>query len=799
MKRVLSEWIVFLLASVTVALGTGSVGPMTESVRLTAGAGLLVAAAIIGAGILRWKARDGALIGGFALAVLGLSCPASTWGWAPPLIFCSLSATRPERGPGKRTALALAFQYVVCSFWAYDGFTEAFFLSTAAPVARVVGVFAEPATVLGPSVLGLPGLVGMSLGFVFAARPRRPIGWAYLLLSLLAAPLFAALTIHASISLWPDGGTLRSNPVLLLGLHHVLGATVVFAAFTILGAPATNRRVGWRETVAVLAVVLAMLQALPATVTVTPGKCRKVLFLDNGLVDWELPDFEDLGRYSVGMFGLLAATPPLYGFDAEIVDPEHLLERLDAEPESVLVLINSSIKWNPEQHAAIWSHIEQGGGLLVLGDHTDVGRQRQSLNPLLDRAGISLQFDSAFPLRPGFASCRKIGTSRLFRDISPDRELFIDVGASLAIAAPAVPEVIGSFSFSDRGVMGNLSGAHLGNYYWDRGEPLGDLVLAARSKIGEGRVLVFGDTSGFQNAGIDGNLPRVLPRIFNWLGGGEVRSARNPIAGIALIAGGLLVAVGMLRFRSPLLMLPVLLVGLWASRSPPESTTRMDWPLTPCVGVLDCSASPSAFGFQDEPKGLGSLKILLLRHGYAAYVKRPGGAPTGTPGIIVIVEPAVPYGADDAEWVLRAVRNGATCALFVSATGSANCQEILDAAGVRVRRIALGAVPHRHGMSARRNEPRFVEAYPLKVEANAEHQVLYQYGEYLIALERRYGRGRFVVVGDGAFTQTWNLYRERSGPVLGNLLFLKNILPGSRPRLLEPPRAVSAGAPGSTR
>src|SRR5260370_16509 len=43
------------------------------------------------------------------------------------------------------------------------------------------------------------------------------------------------------------------------------------------------------------------------------------------------------------------------------------------------------------------------------------------------------------------------------------------------------------------------SAAMMGNHHSDAGERLGDIVLISEQPIGKGKVVVFGDTSGFTN------------------------------------------------------------------------------------------------------------------------------------------------------------------------------------------------------------------------------------------------------------------------------------------------------------
>ena len=72
------------------------------------------------------------------------------------------------------------------------------------------------------------------------------------------------------------------------------------------------------------------------------------------------------------------------------------------------------------------------------------------------------------------------------------------IGATLQAGWNARPLIAGRWGWSDVGDETN-GVAMMGNREYDPGEKLGDLILAAEKPYGLGKIIVFGDTSGFTN------------------------------------------------------------------------------------------------------------------------------------------------------------------------------------------------------------------------------------------------------------------------------------------------------------
>ncbi|MGA1865217.1 MAG: hypothetical protein ACMUHX_09160, partial [bacterium] len=146
-----------------------------------------------------------------------------------------------------------------------------------------------------------------------------------------------------------------------------------------------------------------------------------------------------------------------YGFDCEFIED---IDSDSLSRSSVLVLIMSSKPYKIEEIKAIEGFVSAGGGLLVIGDHTDISHTLSSFNPVIEQFGIRFRFDTIW-----------IQTnSRINLCYRPHPAIFdlekvnFSVGASLDIGYPARPVIISKYgTFSDLGDPANEAHAYLGN------------------------------------------------------------------------------------------------------------------------------------------------------------------------------------------------------------------------------------------------------------------------------------------------------------------------------------------------
>ena len=153
---------------------------------------------------------------------------------------------------------------------------------------------------------------------------------------------------------------------------------------------------------ALAALPLAALGAFFATWTgyapVAPTAGARIVFAtepaDSALESiWGAPTWENLGLKRSGLYGCLRVLLEGLGYEVEVHESELTPDVLDGA--AALVLILPEERLGAPERDAVWSFLEEGGALLALTDHTDLGRSMDTLNELLEEAGIRVNFDSA--------------------------------------------------------------------------------------------------------------------------------------------------------------------------------------------------------------------------------------------------------------------------------------------------------------------------------------------------------------------------------------------------------------------
>ena len=120
------------------------------------------------------------------------------------------------------------------------------------------------------------------------------------------------------------------------------------------------------------------------------------------------------------MFGMLPSALEAVGFEV-VVSPS--LEALDApDAPDCLVVINLQEALTPDERDQVWRWVHEGGGLLCLGEHTDMAGTRGALNDLL-ASRLESGLDAADP-PPEEEALAGIGALKAF--LEWERELLSD-------------------------------------------------------------------------------------------------------------------------------------------------------------------------------------------------------------------------------------------------------------------------------------------------------------------------------------------------------------------------------------
>jgi hypothetical protein len=303
-----------------------------------------------------------------------------------------------------------------------------------------------------------------------------------------------------------------------------------------------------------LALVLPVLASLNTRQLSLEGK--KIVIHEKGFLNWLKPKHGEYGRLSVGTYGMLPEFVQLYGATC-LVSPD--LSEADLAGAHLLVLIFPNKPWSDGQLERIWNFVRKGGSLLVLGEHTVREKEGGNrFNDVLQPAAMRVAFDSAMFEVGGWLESYEALNHPATLGLGDHRNEFgVVIGASVETRWPARPFLIGRYGFSDPGDPSNdesKGGSMMGNHKYDAGEKLGDPILAAEQRFGRGRIMVFGDTSGFTNCILFGSHDFVT-RLFAvlcediWISSGRLLVATLGMGCFSSACGSFRVAAAVTRPR----------------------------------------------------------------------------------------------------------------------------------------------------------------------------------------------------------------------------------------------------------
>jgi hypothetical protein len=569
----------------------------------------------------------------------------------------------------------------------------------------------------------------------------------------------------------------------------------------------------WLTSASVCAGILVGLALHPETASPVPVR-PKVVVLNEGGFDWDVPRHGKYSLFSGGMFGLL----PYYVEGIQAVSSVDLARALASGPD-ILMLVNCHRVWQGADRDVVFRYVERGGHLLVLGDHTNVFGLMEGYNSLLQPMGCRFRFDSAYPLYGSFTGKVRHHAHGVANWYRGDK-LGISIGASLEVSPPWTPVLSLRWGHSDEGAETNWMGSFLGNYSYDVGERLGDLILVATRDYGKGRIVVFGDTSGFQNGSLtDGYLRYVYP-VFRWtaLPSNPLHSATLRIFALVLLGATLILRLAW-GSRELVPILPyatLILISAFAG----EFNARRLWApdetgSAPPV-LVDHSHGPLVGHYESRKRSIGPLYSNLLRAGLRVHdLTEWDLARVRQSKAVVVVEPSRPIASDDAEGLLSYVSGGGTVIFAGGPEASARWEAFLGRTGLGVSPVPLGALPphpparHRRpgsegelsdvaplanspGGSALRPDadaPTLPSAWEVSISDPRGTEILYSVGERSVAVQRRLGSGRVVVIGDAGVFSNANVegvWGYSSSTVRWLFLLFQSTLGGTLDGLANP-------------
>ena len=793
------------LGLLALALIGGNLGNLSRALN-----GLLAVAALLSLAILQPGQKGRVPHRRFipALALIALSLPLVARGEpvglpGAALFFFALSLLAPD-DDGMATALLLtALLFALHQTWvAYVPLLWHAEQWASLHFSRFVGV----GLMLGPTALGTPLFVLFAL---FALSVSLPAGkrkgqalpllaaWLVALLLAVAACLWLQPPLGSwLLTVWPDLPSITSptpTPAPPATLTYLESPWLLFLLLWLVSAlaglglsprPLPLIMTGRPTRRVTVGLVLLALSALVLSLD-PPSHPRRgaILVYDAGHLDWGRPAFGRYGAHSGGSFGLWPDYLAACGYEARIGP----LSEENLEGAGAVVLLNLPHKLSDQERERLTHFVAQGGGLVIWGEHTAVDHIREPVNDLLAHLSvpIRLRFDSAVPVRQGWAEGLSLRPHPAVYGVHDPVDLVIAVGASLEIAPPANPIIVGRFGHSDAGNVNNPARNYVGDMRYNPGEQLGDLVLAAEARYGRGRIVVLGDTTPLGSV----NLMTTMPfhaRLLDWVTAGEPagwnRLLRNGwLATLLLIGAGacLLQRPGRVALAgaAAVLGLTLALTAYVNDRqsAPPLPTGPIAW--------VDLSHQERFDRLLWEETSIGGLDYNLVRNGTLPLLLRDISAGALAPArLLVIIAPGDRFSAREVETIRRWVEGGGRLLVSVGWEESQASEPLLAAFGLQVGNIPLGPVE----VERETGLVRFHEAWPVSAAGPAAQTLVAGYG-YPLAVYQPWGAGGVVLLGDSECLLGGTLEGETSYQE-GNILLLRDIIqhylglgPGGRP------------------
>lgn len=469
------------------------------------------------------------------------------------------------------------------------------------------------------------------------------------------------------------------------------------------------------------------------------------------------------------------------GYQTLILNKEANVTPRILENTHVFVVINLDVQFSVEERQRVWNYVAEGGSLLVLGDHTDLKGMMKPLNHLLEPVNIKFRFDSAFTATRWFNAYELFPHPiTMSLDYSNDT-LQHSTGASLDITPPAVPIVNAKFAFSDKGNYANDNG-YLGDYLYQPGEQLGDLAVVAGATYGKGKVVVFGDTSGFQNLSIY-HSHELINRLFSYLTF-PVSSSFFKWGGLVLLFGVLVIYLVSPSART-VLVLPSLAVALGTGLFIGNSLFPLSAPVRPYIGdiaYVDAGHINKYSLKHWEDDSIDGLTMNLARNGYLPIIRRkPFDKSVFSAKIYVVIAPNKTFTHREVELLKTYMKQGGLFVLVVGWEEKRGAQRLLDMLEVDIVSIPLGPVPlyeptyDEELIKVMQREPHFMEAWPISNQDASNLTVLYGFDNYPMVVYKHFGNGGAIVIADTQFLYNRTLEAEKSWWE-GNIIFFKQLL-----------------------
>jgi hypothetical protein len=417
-------------------------------------------------------------------------------------------------------------------------------------------------------------------------------------------------------------------------------------------------------------VLLAVAATLLAGLAVNKPdlKGKTVVAYTKGYLNWLKPEYDSSAD---GFYGMLPVFVESLG--GKFALSKDLSEQ-DLAAADVLVLLHPDEPWSDEMLQRVWNYVRGGGSLLVVADPViREGKSLSSFNDVLQPTAMRVRYDTAVTRTGNWEQSYQVLAHPATAGLDDLRNRFsFELGSSIRTRWPARPVLVGRWGWSDPG----SDAVGTGVSYYNAGEQLGDLVLAAEQPFGQGRVFVLGGTSPLRNEMLANAFP-FAGRLLAYLAHPSASPQalwRQLLAVAALLALATLVALRPAAWQVMLTaavmsvsLVSVTAAGFWSGQVLPDG--RLHAPGGPNnVAYIDASHIEAYSSDLGTSRGIAGLLRALMRQGYLPLLAPDLSTERlERAGLLISIGPAREFSFADREAVKRFVGAGGTLICTVGA------------------------------------------------------------------------------------------------------------------------------------
>lgn len=526
--------------------------------------------------------------------------------------------------------------------------------------------------------------------------------------------------VYSVLSWLPLAGMLRL-PAMLPGLCGRIrgdcklkpGRTTGSAPQSMLGR--ARERTSGRASGKAPEMILALSCVLAAGVLIAfiiayedPGHLKQGrVMIDEGHADWEWADEPfDTTAYGIrAEYNYYNLREYLGHFYAVSLNSEPVTAAL-LDSVDVLVIKTPTEPFRGEEIDAIEDFVTGGGGLLLIGDHTNLFGMTTHLNEIAERFAVRFRCDDTFDIATtGFSDYRKplVGVHPAAREV---KEFAFLTSCSIEGGIRTRPVMLGCGLGSEEADYGHPN--FFGNISYDLCDRFGLFLQAAVTACGEGRVMLFSDSTCFSNFCMfcPGRCELALGMI-DYL---NRRGRRYPLATHLMLASigviGAVLCAGALRrgrvrpaLRGLASMLPAMLAGMVLGLVAVSHVNgalhgELPWRRVENVILFDTGhTAASFFTYPGAPRrsgvmGFEALYICAQRIGAHPCTGRLEDLDAVSPTGVVVINPSRSFTEDEMAAVDAFLRGGGTLLLLDSVRNDAStANQLLRPYGLAIRTI----------------------------------------------------------------------------------------------------------------